>query len=119
MEAAYGWLPPERLEPVLEVDFRRTTLAVLDRGERLTIDVDIAMRTPSGDGFGHLDSDFALVESKSPRGVALGTRELNLLGARRLEGVSKYCLGVVLAVGWGRGNTLRPVLRHCTGRSRA
>jgi hypothetical protein len=119
VEAAYRRPPPEPLSPVLEVDFRRTTLAVLDRGERLTIDVDIAMRTPSGDGFGHLDSDLALVESKSPRGPALATRELNLLGARRLEGMSKYCLGVVLALGRGRGNTLRPVLRHCTGRSRA
>src|SRR5918992_2032625 len=115
VQAAYGRPAPGPLGPVLEVAFRRTTLVALDRGERLTIDVDIGMRTTSGDGSGHLDRDFALVESKSPRGLALATRELNLLGARRLEGMSKYCLGVVLVLGRGRGNALQPVLRHCTG----
>ena len=113
VEAAYGRPAPGPLGPVLEVDFRRTTLAALDRGERLTVDVDVGMRASSGDRCGHLDGDFALVESKSPRGVALATRELNLVGARRLEGMSKYCLGVVLALGRGRGNALQPVLRHC------
>lgn len=117
VEAEYGRPAPGPLAPVLEVDFRRTTLAALERGERLTIDVDVGMRSISGDGFGHLDRDFALVESKSPRGLALATRELNMLGARRLEGMSKYCVGVVLALGRGRGNVLRPVLRHCTGYS--
>ena len=115
VEAEYGRPAPGPLAPVLEVDFRRTTLVALDRGERLTIDVDVGMRTTSGDGSGHLDRDLALVESKSPRGLALATRELNMLGARRLEGMSKYCLGVVLALGRGRGNALQPVLRHCTG----
>lgn len=113
--AAYGRPAPGPLAPMLDVSFRRTTLAALDRGERLTIDVDVGMRSPSGDGSGHLDRSFALVESKSPRGLALATRELNLVGARRLEGMSKYCLGVVVALGQGRGNALRPVLRHCTG----
>ena len=115
VQAAYGRPAPGPLGPVLEVDFRRTTLVALDRGERLTIDVDVGMRATTGDGSGQLDRDLALVESKSPRGLALATRELNLLGARRLEGMSKYCLGVVLALGRGRGNALQPVLRHCTG----
>jgi VTC domain len=118
VQAAYDRPPPAPLGPVLEVDFRRTTLVALDRGERLTIDIHIGMRTTSGEGSGHLDRDFALIESKSARGLALTTRELNLLGARRLEGMSKYCLGVVLALGRGRGNALLPVLRHCTGYSR-
>ena len=117
VQAAYGRSAPGPLGPVLEVEFRRATLVALDRGERLTIDVDVGMRTPNGDGFGHLDPDLALVESKSPRGPALATRELNLLGARRLEGMSKYCLGVVLALGRGRGNALLPVLRHCAGQA--
>jgi hypothetical protein len=115
---AYGRPAPGPLEPVLEVGFTRTTLAALDRGERLTIDVDLGMRTPSGDGSGRLDPGLALVESKSPRGRALATRELNRLGARRLDGMSKYCVGVVLALGRGRGNALLPVLRHCTGSPR-
>jgi hypothetical protein len=102
-----------------EVDFRRTRLVALGRGERLTIDVDVRMRTPAGGGSGRLDSGLALVESKSPRGPALATRDLNLLGARRLDGMSKYCLGVVLALGRGRGNALLPVLRHCTAGSAA
>jgi hypothetical protein len=114
VQAAYGHSAPGPLAPVLEVDFRRTTLVALGRGERLTIDVDVSMRTPSGDRSGRLDDGLALVESKSPRGPALATRDLNLLGARRLDGMSKYCLGVVLALGRGRGNALLPVLRHCT-----
>jgi hypothetical protein len=117
VQAAYDRSAPGPLAPVLEVDFRRTTLVALDRGERLTIDVDVSMRTPSGGGSGRLDGGFALVESKSPRGPALATRDLNLLGARRLDGMSKYCLGVVLALGGGRGNALLPVLRHCTAGS--
>jgi hypothetical protein len=117
VQAAYGRPAPGPLGPVLEVDFTRATLVAPDRGERLTIDVDVHMRTPAGDGFGRLDRDLAVVESKSPRGPALATRELNLLGARRLESMSKYCLGVVLALGQGRGNALLPVLRHCTGQA--
>jgi hypothetical protein len=117
VQAAYGRPAPGPLGPVLEVDFTRTTLVAPDRGERLTIDVDVGMRTPAGDGFGRLDRDLAVVESKSPRGPALATRELNLLGARRLESMSKYCVGVVLALGHGRGNALLPVLRHCDGQA--
>lgn len=117
VEAAYGRPAPAPLRPSLEVEFRRLTLVAPDRGERMTIDLDLAVRTPSGDGSGRLDPGFALVESKSPRGPALATRELNLLGARRLEGMSKYCLGVVLTLGRGRGNALRPVLRRCSAQA--
>jgi hypothetical protein len=117
VQAAYGRPAPGPLGPVLEVEYTRTTLVAPDRGERLTIDVDVSMRTPAGDGVGRLDGELAVVESKSPRGPALATRELNLLGVRRLESMSKYCLGVVLALGQGRGNALLPVLRHCAGRA--
>ena len=117
VQAAYGRPAPGPLGPVLEVDYTRATLVAPDQGERLTIDVDVGMRTPAGDGFGRLDGELAVVESKSPRGPALATRELSLLGARRLESMSKYCLGVVLALGHGRGNALLPVLRHCEGQA--
>jgi VTC domain len=118
VRAAYGRAAPGPLGPVLEVGFRRATLVALDRGERLTIDMEVEMRAPAGDGFGRLGQNLAVIESKSPRGPALATRELNALGARRLESMSKYCLGVVLALGRGRGNALLPVLRHCAGAAR-
>jgi hypothetical protein len=117
VQAAYGRPAPGPLGPVLEVGFTRATLVAPERGERLTIDIDVGMRTHAGDGFGRLDPDFAVVECKSPRGPAPATRELGRLGARRLESMSKYCLGVVLALGQGRGNALLPVLRHCAGQA--
>jgi hypothetical protein len=48
--------------------------------------------------------------------MALAALELRALGARRLESMSKYCLGVVLVHGHTRGNSLLPVLRHCDAR---
>jgi hypothetical protein len=85
--AKASWRSYTRL---LDVNFRRATLVAPEPGERLTIDADVGMRTPDGDGFGRLEPQLAVVESKTPRGTALATRELNQLGARRLESMSKY-----------------------------
>jgi hypothetical protein len=117
VQDAYGRPAPGPLAPALEVTFRRTTLVAPERGERLTIDFDVVMRTPGGDDVGRLDPELAIVESKSPRGPALATRQLNLAGGRRLESMSKYCVGVVLARGGARGNSLLPVLRHCAAQA--
>jgi hypothetical protein len=109
----YGRPAPWPLRPALDVVYRRTTLVAPDRGERLTVDLDLRMSAPGGLAWGRLDPDLAVVESKSARGRALAAHALNAVGARRLETMSKYCLGIALARRHGRGNALLPVLRHC------
>jgi hypothetical protein len=111
---AYGRDAPGGLAPTLEVAYRRVSLVAPDRGERLTVDLEVRMWTAGG-GWGRLDPELCVVESKSRRGLGLAARELNALGARPLQMMSKYCVGIVLAHGRARGNALLPVLRHCEG----
>ena len=116
VRAAYDRPAPGPLAPVLEVAYTRTTLVSPERGERLTIDLDVRMWAADTDGWGRLDPDLAVVETKSARRPSLAGRELKALGARPLDRMSKYCVGVVLALGRSRGNALLPVVRHCAGR---
>jgi VTC domain len=111
----YDRAAPGPLAPVLDVVYRRTTLVAPDRGERLTVDLDLRMWALCGVGWCRLDSDLAVVESKSARGLGLAAHALQAVGARRMETMSKYCLGIVLAHRHARGNALLPVLRHCAG----
>jgi VTC domain len=113
---AYARPAPSPLAPVLDVAYGRSTLAFPERGERLTIDLDLRMWAAGADGWGRLDPGFVIVETKSSTGPALAGRELRALGARPLDRMSKYCVGVVLALGRARGNALLPVIRHCAGR---
>jgi hypothetical protein len=115
VRSAYDRPAPGPLAPMLDVAYRRTTLVAPERGERLTIDLELRM-SAGADGWGRLDPAFATVETKSARGPALAGRELIALGARPLDMMSKYCVGVVLAHGRARGNALFSVLRHCAGR---
>jgi hypothetical protein len=119
VQDAYDRPAPRPLAPVLEVAYRRATLVSPERGERLTIDLDLRMLAAVADGWGHLDPDYAIVETKAARGPALTGRELRALGARPLDRMSKYCVGVVLALGRARGNALLPVIRHCAARHSA
>lgn len=116
VQDAYGRPAPGPLVPVLEVTYTRATLVSPEHGERLTIDLDLRMWPTGADGWGRLDPDLAIVETKSAHGPTLAGRRLRALGARPLNGMSKYCLGVVLTLGRARGNTLLPVMRHCAGR---
>jgi VTC domain len=116
VQDAYGRPAPSPLTPVLEVAYTRATLVSPGRCERLTLDLDLHMWAAGADGWGHLDPDLAIVETKSAGGPALAVRELKALGARPLDRMSKYCVGVVLALGRARGNALLPVIRHCAGR---
>jgi hypothetical protein len=109
---AYGRGAPAGLAPTLEVVYRRVSLVAPGRGERLTVDVGVRMCAAGGGG-GRLDPALCVVEGKSPRGLGLAARELNALGARPLQTMSKYCVGIVLAHGAIRGNAMLPVLRHC------
>jgi hypothetical protein len=115
VQSAYGRPAPRPLAPVLDVAYWRATLVSPERGERLTIDLDLRMWAAGADGWGRLDPDFAIVETKCARGPALAGHGLSALGARPLDRMSKYCVGVVLTHGRARGNALLPVLRHCAG----
>jgi hypothetical protein len=119
VQDAYCRPAPNPLAPVLDVAYGRATLVSPERGERLTIDLDLHMWAAGADGWGSLDREFAIVETKSARGPALAGGELRALGARPLDRMSKYCVGVVLALGRARGNALLPVIRHCAGRHSA
>ena len=114
---AYGRPAPAPLAPRLDVSYRRATFVAPDRGERLTVDLDVHMAAAGAPGEARLDPELAIVEIKSPRGFALAAQELHALGARPLQTMSKYCVGIVLAHGRSRGNALLPVLRHCVGPS--
>jgi hypothetical protein len=115
VQDAYGRPAPGPLAPVLEVAYTRATLVSPEHAERLTIDLDLRMWATGADGWGRLDPDLAIVETKSARGPTLAGRQLKSLGGRPLDRMSKYCLGVVLTLGRGRGNALLPVMRHCAG----
>jgi len=86
---AYARGPGDGLVRSLDMSFRRLTLASLERGERLTADFELAFA-----GGGRLADGAVIVESKSPRGVALADHALRALGARPVEACSKYCLGI-------------------------
>jgi hypothetical protein len=108
LEGAYGGLG-EPLEPALAMSYRRITLVAT--GERLTCDFDLAFTAPDGRG-GHLDEDAVIVESKSAHGAAHADRALRALGARPVQGCSKYCLGIGITRPGIKRNGLLPLLRR-------
>ena len=99
VRSAYDRPAPRPLAPVLDLAYRRTTLVAPERGERLTIDLELRMWAAGADGRGPLDPAFAIAETKSARGPALAGRELIAVGARPLDRMSKYCVGVVPLTG--------------------
>jgi VTC domain len=88
---AYGFAVPA-LEPVLTTAYRRATLVDLERGSRLTIDVDLRWWDR---GSNHRADHLALIESKSPLGPGPVDALMGSLGVRPVR-MSKYCLGVAL-----------------------
>jgi hypothetical protein len=112
LERSYGRAPDGVLRPALLVAYTRVTLAAPGRGERLTLDFDLAFRGPDGAG-GRLSPGSVVVESKSEHGGAAADRALRALGARPAANCSKYCLGVALTRERVRANPLLPLLgRH-------
>lgn len=83
----------EPMRRSVEVAYRRTTLVMPEGHERLTVDVDLSYAGPEGEA--RLLPGFAIVESKSTRGLGTADRLLRSLGARPLE-CSKYCVGVAV-----------------------
>jgi hypothetical protein len=107
LEAAYGLAPPGPLLPVVSTTYRRMTFAAIERGERLTLDIDLDV------GGARLNGEWALLESKSRNGRALADRLLREHGVRPAACCSKYVLGAVLAHPRLPRNAVQPLLRRC------
>jgi hypothetical protein len=97
VHAAYGQVVPDNLVPVLRTSFKRVTLVAHDRPERLTCDAGLAFA--ARDVELELSPRTVLLETKTERGSGAADRWLRSLGARPLEGCSKYCLGIALTRG--------------------
>ena len=111
LREAYGREPEPGLRPALSVTCTRITLAAPAQCERLTWDFDLVLSAPGG-AAARLAPGLAIVESKSRRGDALADRLLRELGARPVDGCSKYCLGIGATRPDARANALRPLLRR-------
>lgn len=87
-----------RLRPTVEVTYRRVTLADLEGGTRLTIDLGVRGRPvlglPRGRGV-HIDDGFVVVESKGHARPAAADRALVALG-HRPRSFSKYAASASL-----------------------
>lgn len=79
------------LDWTLETTFRRSTLADLDAGERVTIDQDLGVRSPTEQFV--FNNEWAIIEAKSATRRSVSGRALRTAGARE-DRLSKYCLGI-------------------------
>jgi hypothetical protein len=95
-------LVPE-LSPVLRTAYRRSTLAGPD--ERVTVDRDVSF------GPARLRPEWAIVETKSPRGDGIADAVLRDLGVRPLA-LSKYLIGSGLTLMEKPPNDIRRTLRR-------
>jgi hypothetical protein len=92
LEKAYGQSAP-RLAARVTTLYRRTTLVDLDRGTRLTCDVDLAYIGNGRRAVG--PSQYVLVESKGVAPHRDADATLRRLGLRPIQ-MSKYCVAVAL-----------------------
>ncbi|GAB3561109.1 polyphosphate polymerase domain-containing protein [Spelaeicoccus albus] len=85
-------LDTDVLKPSMLTTYRRSTLVDAVRGVRITVDADLAWRTPSGAEL-RARSDMLLLEVKSARGRAPANRLLHGHGIRPVR-MSKYPAGI-------------------------
>ena len=83
---------PQRLAPSLTTSYYRITLAAVDGGQRVTIDLDVRLATPDGAAT-TLRDDLALVETKTEEGGGPVDRRLADGGHDHVT-ISKYRFGV-------------------------
>jgi hypothetical protein len=108
--AAYGRPAPDVLIPVLRTSFSRLTLVARNRPERLTCDFGLTVAAEGTER--HLCPRTVLVETKTERGSGVADRCLRALGARPLERLSKFCLGMALTRADVRDNVFRSLLKR-------
>jgi len=85
------------LGPTLTTRYRRGTLGAREGSERVTLDDELVLTTPSG-AHARLSADRVLVESKSEDGDAEADRVLRGAGFEPVS-LSKYRAGIGLLVG--------------------
>jgi hypothetical protein len=97
------------LEPTLTTAYTRATLVDLERGARVTCDIDLVCsgRGQVAGGLG----DHVLVESKSDGRNSTADGVLRDLGLRPVR-ISKYCIGVALVDPTMPANPWNRTLRH-------
>jgi hypothetical protein len=87
---------PRDLAPTLATRYRRVTLAAREGGERVTIDLDVAMETMS-DREVVLREDIGLIETKTGGDRGVVDELLSSMGCEPTS-ISKYRLGIGLLV---------------------
>lgn len=97
------------LTPVLVSGYRRSTLADLDSGLRITCDIDLTF--DAGRGALHVPPGTVLLETKSESGRSDADHLLHRLGHRDIA-VSKYCAGVALTTGRPANRWHRTINRY-------
>jgi len=108
LREAYGQ-PAPRLGPVVTTAYQRTTLVDLERGTRLTCDVDLVCSGGGSTATGL--SHHVLVETKSPGPRSDADDALRGLGLRPVQ-MSKYCVAVALLHPGIRANPWHRTLRR-------
>lgn len=82
------------LSPVLEISYRRVTLAAKNGGERVTIDTGLVF---TGDGRSYAINDsLFIIETKSANGNGIADKVLRRLHQHPTGNCSKYCIGTAL-----------------------
>ena len=108
-EAMYGRAWARDLEPVIEMRYRRVTLAARGGNERLTIDSGLTFFA-RGRQRG-IDDELFIIETKSANGNGTGDRILRALHQRPTRRCSKYCVGLAAVGEASRHNRFLPALR--------
>ena len=109
-EALYGRPFERRLEPVLRMRYRRTTLVARAGGERMTIDSDIRFLA-GPDAFGPPPGVFIL-ETKSAHGHGVADAILRRHHQHPTPGCSKYCVGMSVTGAVQKFNRFLPAMRR-------
>lgn len=108
--AEYGVALDGSVVPTLEIDYRRSALASMGAGQRVTVDSHLTYVNDHG-ATAALRPGWVIVETKSPS-VAPGPadRILRSLGARPVSPLSKYLLGIALTTSARGSNEFRRTL---------
>lgn len=97
------------LKPVLDISYRRVSLAAKDGGERMTIDTALVF---SADGRSYsVDDSLFIIETKSANGNGIADKVLRRLHQHPTGNCSKYCIGTALLELVQKQNTFLPALR--------
>lgn len=108
-EALYGDVFETELHPVIQMSYRRMTLAARDGGERMTIDARLSFW--SGNRRRSIADDVVIVETKSARGNGLADRVLRARHLHPVGACSKYCVGMAALGEVPRFNRFLPAMR--------